>query len=89
MISEADIATLAELGVVASMQPAFDAAWGKPGELYEQRLGPSRARAMNRLGTLAAHAAYRSRSARTPRSPRSPAGRPCGPRCSIGNPASG
>jgi predicted amidohydrolase YtcJ len=52
MISEADIATLAELGVVASMQPAFDAAWGKPGELYEQRLGPSRARAMNRLGTL-------------------------------------
>ena len=43
MISEADIATLAELGVVASMQPAFDAAWGKPGELYDQRLGPSRA----------------------------------------------
>lgn len=52
MISEADIATLAELGVAASMQPAFDAAWGKPGELYEQRLGPGRARAMNRLGTL-------------------------------------
>jgi predicted amidohydrolase YtcJ len=52
MITDADIATLAELGVVASMQPAFDAAWGKPGELYEQRLGPSRAHAMNRLGTL-------------------------------------
>ena len=52
MISEADIATLAELGVVASMQPAFDAVWGKPGELYDQRLGPNRARAMNRLGTL-------------------------------------
>ena len=52
MIADADIATLAELGVVASMQPAFDAAWGKPGELYEQRLGPSRAHAMNRLGTL-------------------------------------
>jgi predicted amidohydrolase YtcJ len=52
MITDADIATLAELGVVASMQPAFDAAWGKPGELYEQRLGPSRAQAMNRLGTL-------------------------------------
>ena len=52
MISDADIATLVELGVVASMQPAFDAAWGKPGELYEQRLGPSRAHAMNRLGTL-------------------------------------
>jgi predicted amidohydrolase YtcJ len=52
MISDADITTLAELGVVASMQPAFDAAWGKPGELYEQRLGPSRAHGMNRLGTL-------------------------------------
>jgi predicted amidohydrolase YtcJ len=52
MISDADIATLAELGVVASMQPAFDAAWGKPGELYEQRLGPSRAQVMNRWGTL-------------------------------------
>jgi predicted amidohydrolase YtcJ len=34
------------------MQPAFDAAWGKPGELYEQRLGPSRAQAMNRWGAL-------------------------------------
>ena len=52
MIADADIATLAELGVVASMQPAFDAAWGKPGELYEQRLGPHRAHAMNRLGTM-------------------------------------
>jgi len=53
MISEADIATLAELGVVASVQPAFDAAWGKPGELYEQRLGPHRAKGMNRFTTLA------------------------------------
>jgi predicted amidohydrolase YtcJ len=52
MITYPDIATLADLGVVASMQPAFDAAWGKPGELYEQRLGPRRAHAMNRLCTL-------------------------------------
>jgi len=52
MITEPDIATLADLGVVASMQPAFDAAWGKPGELYEHRLGPRRAHAMNRLCTL-------------------------------------
>jgi predicted amidohydrolase YtcJ len=54
MISNPDIATLAELGVVASVQPAFDAAWGKPGELYEQRLGSDRARDMNRFATLAA-----------------------------------
>jgi len=52
MISDADMATVAELGVVARMQPAFDAAWGQPGELYEQRLGPSRARAMNRFRSL-------------------------------------
>ena len=53
MISDADMTTLAELGVVASMQPAFDAAWGRPGELYEQRLGPSRAHQMNRFRSLA------------------------------------
>jgi predicted amidohydrolase YtcJ len=54
MISDADIATMAELGVVASVQPAFDEAWGKPGQLYEQRLGPERAQAMNRFATMAA-----------------------------------
>jgi predicted amidohydrolase YtcJ len=69
MISDADITTLAELGVVASMQPAFDAAWGKPGELYEQRLGPGRAHAMNRLGTLersGVHLAFGTDSPVTP-----------------------
>ena len=52
MADEHDFATLTELGVVASMQPGFDASWGGPGELYEQRLGPGRARAMNRFGSL-------------------------------------
>src|SRR4029450_4578805 len=52
MIADADIATLAELGVVASMQPAFDATWGKPGELYEQRLGPGGAHVVNQPGTF-------------------------------------
>lgn len=52
MLAEPDLDPLAELGVVASMQPAFDAAWGGPGELYEQRLGEVRAAGMNRLGTL-------------------------------------
>ena len=37
------IETMADLGVVASVQPAFDAAWGAPGELYDQRLGWERA----------------------------------------------
>ena len=39
LVAAADIPTLAELDVVASVQPAFDAAWGRPGELYETRLG--------------------------------------------------
>jgi len=43
---------LARLGVVASMQPAFDAAWGGPDGLYERRLGRRRSVGMNRLGTL-------------------------------------
>lgn len=52
MLDPAAIATLAELGVVASMQPAFDAAWGGRGELYETRLGAARAGRMNPLGSL-------------------------------------
>jgi len=51
MVDAGDLATLAGLGVVASVQPAFDAAWGGPGELYEQRLG-RRARTMNPFGAL-------------------------------------
>jgi predicted amidohydrolase YtcJ len=35
------------LGLAASVQPAFDSAWGGPGRLYEQRLGEARAAAMN------------------------------------------
>ncbi|WP_375424984.1 amidohydrolase [uncultured Friedmanniella sp.] len=51
MVDPADLATLADLGVVASVQPAFDASWGGPGELYEQRLG-ERAVGMNPFGDL-------------------------------------
>jgi len=52
MVAAADVPALAELGVVASVQPAFDAWWGGPGELYDQRLGPGRAQTMNPFGTL-------------------------------------
>lgn len=37
----------AVLGLAMSIQPGFDAAWGHPGGLYEQRLGRERAVAMN------------------------------------------
>jgi predicted amidohydrolase YtcJ len=39
MVCTDDIATMARLGIVASVQPMFDARWGGPGGLYEQRLG--------------------------------------------------
>jgi predicted amidohydrolase YtcJ len=42
----------AMLGLAASVQPSFDAAWGGPGGLYEVALGPSRAASMNPLRTM-------------------------------------
>jgi hypothetical protein len=51
MIDPADLPTLARLGVVASVQPGFDAAWGGPDELYVARVGP-RAAAMNPFAAL-------------------------------------
>ena len=54
MLDPGDIASLADLSVTASVQPAFDAAWGTPGELYEQRLGPERSRLMNPVWLAAA-----------------------------------
>lgn len=44
----------AMLGLAISVQPAFDAEWGHPGALYEQRLGRRRAGRMNPIGTLLA-----------------------------------
>jgi predicted amidohydrolase YtcJ len=55
MVDAAQITRLAELGVVASVQPAFDAAWGGPSGMYATRLGPDRAAAMNPFAQL--HAA--------------------------------
>jgi predicted amidohydrolase YtcJ len=52
MLAPDDLSVLSELGVVASMQPAFDATWGGPGELYDLRLGQARSTGMNRLGSL-------------------------------------
>ena len=48
----AQIERAAMLGLGISMQPAFDAAWGYPGALYERRVGPDRAWAMNPVRTI-------------------------------------
>lgn len=52
MVGGDDMRTLGELGVTASVQPAFDALWGGPGSLYAQRLGAERAQAMNPYASL-------------------------------------
>lgn len=52
MVDAEGMATLADLGVVASVQPMFDAWWGGPNGLYSQRLG-SRAAAMNPYASMA------------------------------------
>jgi predicted amidohydrolase YtcJ len=44
----------AALGLAISVQPAFDALWGHPGAMYEQRLGEARAVGMNPFATLLA-----------------------------------
>ena len=46
MADAAAVARLAHYSVTVSAQPAFDAAWGGPGGLYEQRVG-ERSGAMN------------------------------------------
>lgn len=51
MIDDEDIATMADLGVIASMQPMFDAWWGGPGGLYDERLGADRP-ALDRIGSM-------------------------------------
>ncbi|MEX0991991.1 MAG: amidohydrolase family protein [Actinomycetota bacterium] len=49
---EGHIERAAALGLAISVQPAFDATWGFPGQLYEQRLGETRAAAMNPFRTM-------------------------------------
>ncbi|MCC9204724.1 amidohydrolase [Arthrobacter sp. zg-Y769] len=51
LTDDAAIAELLRFGVSVSLQPGFDAAWGHPGGLYEQRLGDRR-ESMNRMASL-------------------------------------
>ena len=51
MVAAVDLPVLARLGVTASVQPGFDAAWGGAGELYATRLG-ARAATMNPFASM-------------------------------------
>nr|WP_262413803.1 amidohydrolase family protein [Streptomyces acidipaludis] len=52
LMSEAAIAAFAEFGLVASVQPAFDAAWGGEDGMYARRLGAARAAALNPFAAM-------------------------------------
>ncbi|MCX4702357.1 amidohydrolase [Streptomyces sp. NBC_01373] len=52
LLTPETIAAFAELGLTASVQPAFDALWGGEDGMYVQRLGAARARALNPFAAL-------------------------------------
>ncbi len=52
MVTPETIAAFAELGLTASVQPAFDALWGGEDGMYAQRLGVERARTLNPFAAL-------------------------------------
>jgi predicted amidohydrolase YtcJ len=53
LIDHVDIDRMRDLGMVASVQPAFDAAWGGDAGMYAERLGVERALATNPFADLA------------------------------------
>lgn len=53
MVSAEQAAKLGAWGVIASMQPVFDALWGGQDGMYAQRLGPQRAAGLNPFALLA------------------------------------
>jgi predicted amidohydrolase YtcJ len=55
MVTADQAAQLGAWGVIGSVQPAFDAAWGGPNGMYTHRLGPARGTALNPFATLAAN----------------------------------
>jgi predicted amidohydrolase YtcJ len=54
LLDPALVAAMAGYGVVASVQPGFDAAWGGTGGMYAERLGVERAVTLNPFAALAA-----------------------------------
>jgi predicted amidohydrolase YtcJ len=52
IVDKAMIAALVELGLVASMQPAFDRLWGGDAQMYVRRLGLQRSLESNPMGAM-------------------------------------
>ncbi|MDQ1712800.1 MAG: hypothetical protein QOE45_2250 [Frankiaceae bacterium] len=79
---------MAALGIVASVQPAFDAEWGGPAGMYVDRLGADRAAALNPYAAFAAAGVPMAFGADAPVTPLDPWG---GVRAAVhhGTPGSG
>lgn len=69
-----DVPALARTGLIASVQPAFDASWGGPDGMYAQRLGPDRTSRLNPLAALVAAGAPLALGSDSPVTPIDPWG---------------
>lgn len=79
MLTPETIAAFAELGLTASVQPAFDALWGGEDGMYAERLGAERARTLNPFAVMLRSGvplAFGSDSPVTPSTRGAPSGRP-------------
>jgi predicted amidohydrolase YtcJ len=52
LATEEQLNQLADCGVIASVQPGFEATWGQSDGMYAQRIGPERVRDINPLGSM-------------------------------------
>jgi predicted amidohydrolase YtcJ len=72
MVDSDAITALVELGVTASVQPAFHALWGGLDGMYAVRLGPERAGAMNPFAAMTAAGMPLAMGSDTPVTPFAP-----------------
>jgi predicted amidohydrolase YtcJ len=74
MLRDHQIGLMAAYGMVASVQPAFDARWGGSDGMYVERLGAERARTMNPFAALAAEGVALALGSDSPVTPLDPWG---------------
>jgi len=72
MVQAVQAEQLARWGVVASVQPLFDATWGGPDGMYAQRLGVERGTRLNPFSLLAARGVLLALGSDTPVTPLEP-----------------
>ncbi len=74
MLTPELVGAMATYGLVASVQPAFDARWGGDDGMYADRVGPQRARSMNPYAALAGAGVALALGSDTPVTPLDPWG---------------